>query len=89
MKPDYAVPPGIYLKEYLDDGSLNIHDFKCKLGFNDDELDRLLNGGMRIDEQIATSLEDLTETPKFGWLKLESFYRAELARFNKEKNDKP
>jgi HTH-type transcriptional regulator/antitoxin HigA len=84
MKPDYATPPGTYLKEYLDDGSLNIYDLKHKLGFNNDELHRLLSGETQIDERIATSLEDITETPKFGWLKLESFYRAELARLDKE-----
>lgn len=88
MKPDYAVAPGTYLKEYLDDGDISRYDLTRALGLDDDKLDDLLGGEIKIDAPMARSLEDLTGAPQSSWLRLEEFYRSELARLEKEAEEK-
>lgn len=88
MKPDYAVPPGTYLKEYLDDGDLNRYDLTRGLGLDDDKIDCLLSGEIEIDEPMAGALEELTGAPQSSWLRLEEFYRSELARIEQETEEK-
>lgn len=51
------VSPGCILKEELEARSLPISDFAHKIGLEEFELDKLLNGTLCLSPEIASSLE--------------------------------
>ena len=56
-RPFQPVSPGCILKEELEARSLPISDFAHKIGLEEFELDKLLNGALCLSPEIAPSLE--------------------------------
>lgn len=56
-RPFQPVSPGCILKEELETRSLPISDFAHKIGLEEFELDKLLNGTLCLSPEIASSLE--------------------------------
>lgn len=56
-RPFQPVSPGCILKEELEARSLPISDFAHKIGLEEFELDKLLNGTLCLSPEIASSLE--------------------------------
>lgn len=79
-KPDYAVPPGLFLQEFIDDGDFSKDHAAQTLNLSHTELNDLLTGRIRINEGLAEKLETLTGTSAKAWLTLEKVYHTELVR---------
>jgi plasmid maintenance system antidote protein VapI len=76
FNPDYAVPPGVTLRETMEFYGLTTADL-CDLGWLDKQtVVGLLAGWIRITPGIAESLEVATAIPARLWLNLERNYRA-------------
>lgn len=73
-RPFQPVSPGCILKEELEDRSLPISDFAHKIGLEEFELDKLLNGTLCLSPEIASSLERFLGIPASFCLSLQSAY---------------
>ena len=79
-RPFQPVSPGCILKEELEVRSLPISDFAHKIGLEEFELDKLLNGTLCLSPEIASSLERFWGIPASFWLSLQSAYEEDLDR---------
>ena len=77
-RPFQPVSPGCILKEELEARSLPMSDFAHKIGLEELELDKLLNGTLCLSPEIASSLERLLGIPVSFWLSLQSAYEEDL-----------
>ena len=77
-RPFQPVSPGCILKEELEARSLPISDFAHKIGLEEFELDKLLNGTLCLSPEIASSLERFLGIPASFWLSLQSAYEEDL-----------
>lgn len=62
-RPFQPVSPDCILKEELEARSLPISDFAHKIGLEEFELDKLLNGTLCLSPEIASSLERFLGIP--------------------------
>ena len=77
-RPFQPVSPGCILKEELEARSLPISDFAHKIGLEEFELDKLLNGALCLSPEIASSLERFWGIPASFWLSLQSAYEEDF-----------
>lgn len=77
-RPFQPVSPDCILKEELEARSLPISDFAHKIGLEEFELDKLLNGTLCLSTEIASSLERFLGIPASFWLSLQSAYEEDL-----------
>lgn len=77
---DYAVAPGEYLAEWIDEQAVSQPHVAELLGYSHTQLIGLLSGRVPVTEEIATRLERVTGLPTAAWLRYEAAYRADLAR---------
>ena len=77
-RPFQPVSPGCILKEELEARSLPISDFAHKIGLEEFDLDKLLNGTLCLSPEIASSLERFLGIPASFWLSLQSAYEEDL-----------
>ena len=77
-RPFQPVSPGCILKEELEARSLPISGFAHKIGLEEFELDKLLNGTLCLSPEIAFSLERFLGIPASFWLSLQSAYEEDL-----------
>lgn len=80
MVADYAVQPGLFLKEYLEEGDLSLAKLCEVLDTDIRGVNKLLDGDLELDRDTAETLAKVTETPAESWLALEAFYREEQRR---------
>jgi len=73
--PDYAVPPGETLFEWVEDNHRIHEDVAFFLGLSTDELVDLFAGRMVIDEKLAIKLDTLTAIREAWWTSRERWYR--------------
>lgn len=81
-RPFQPVSPGCILKEELEARSLPISDFAHKIGLEEFELDKLLNGTLCLSPEIASSLERILGIPASFWLSLQSAYEEDLDNYS-------
>jgi HTH-type transcriptional regulator/antitoxin HigA len=81
---NYAVAPGEYLKEWLEEHHQPIEDLPGLLICTPRQASKLLTGYTKITPTLATRLQDLTSIPANAWLRYETTYRADLKRLNPE-----
>lgn len=79
---DYAVAPGEYLEEWIDDHGLSLQQVAEQLGSSREQVDEIINGRAPITSDTAMRLERVSGIPAKAWLKYEALYRAELARIS-------
>lgn len=79
---NYAVAPGEYLKEWLEDHYLTTQDLPGLLACTPRQASKLLTGYTKITNDLATRLELLTSIPADAWLRYETKFRADLARIH-------
>lgn len=77
---NYAVAPGEYLKEWLEDQHLTPQLLPNLLVCTPRQASKLLTGYTRITPTLAARLELLTNIPADAWLRYEATYRADLER---------
>lgn len=81
---NYAVAPGEYLKEWLEEHHQALEALPSLLVCTPRQATKLLTGYTRITPTLATRLEDLTSIPTDAWLRYEAKFRADLARLRPE-----
>lgn len=82
-EPDYAVPPGETLREYMEEAEVDEAYVAAESGLTVDQVTAILCGEMVIDTESAERLEKVSGIPAGMWLRLEANYRAALVRRSK------
>jgi len=79
-EPDYAVPPGEHLQEFIDECGVSPHAISLVSGLSQDTIQGILNTTIQIDKLIAEGLAAATNRPTELWLNLEKNYQTDLER---------
>lgn len=77
---DYAVAPGEYLNEWLEETCTTQQEAANRLGFSRKHVNEIVNGRAAITPETALKLERLTGMLAESWLRFEARYRLDLAR---------
>lgn len=83
---NYAVAPGEYLEEWIDDHGLSQQRVAELLGSSRKQVNEIVNGHAPITSETAMRLERVTGIPAKTWSRYEALYRADLARIADEEN---
>lgn len=83
-KTDYAVAPGEYLEEWIDDQKLTQQRVADLLGSSRKQVNEIVNGRAPVTSDMAIRLERVVGIPARVWLRYEAMYRADLARMADE-----
>jgi HTH-type transcriptional regulator/antitoxin HigA len=79
FNPDWASPPGGTIEDVLEERNWSKEYLAKQLGLSVEDFDKLIEGEIEIDQDLAFKLEKyLGSTAKF-WLKREEHYREKLA----------
>lgn len=84
MGTNYAVVPGMYLQEWLDDEQMTQQALADRLGISRKTVNGILKGTQPISQDTAIKLERVTSIPRDSWIRLEAKYREDLARLEDE-----
>lgn len=77
---NYAVAPGEYLEEWIDDQGLSQQAVAELLGCSRKQVNEIVNGRAPVTSDTAMRLERVVGIPAASWLLYEATYRADLAR---------
>lgn len=77
---NYAVAPGEYLAEWIDEHGLSQQRVADLLGVSRKQVNEIVNGHAPITSDTAMRLERVVGIPADSWLRYEAAYRADLAR---------
>lgn len=84
-EPDYAVPPGEYIAEWLEDHKITQTEFAQRLGVSRKHINRVI-AGAALTADMAQRLEFVTGVAARRWLALEAMYRADVERLAMEES---
>ena len=70
-----VLPPGIFLKEIMEDRNLSQYQIMDKLNISNDEFNLLIIGDLPITAKIAGVLASLTNTTPQFWLNKDAAFR--------------
>ena len=85
MVRNYAVAPGEYLKEWMDEnGDITQEALSRRVGISRKTLNEILNGKATVSESTALRLEKVTGIRASVWLRHEAEFREEVARLKEE-----
>ena len=79
-EPDFAVPTGDYLSEWMDDNDVIAAELGRRLGASRKHVSELLSGKAPLSRSTAIALEEVTGIPARIWNQYEALYREDLAR---------
>jgi HTH-type transcriptional regulator/antitoxin HigA len=82
--PNYAVAPGEYLEEWIDDHGLSQAQAAAQLGCSRKQVNEIVNGRAPLTADTALRLERVVGIPAATWLRYEAAYRADRARLEDE-----
>lgn len=77
---NYAVAPGEYLEEWIEENNLSQQRVAERLGCSRKQVNEIVNGRAPITEDTAMRLERVVGIPADAWLRYEAAYRADRAR---------
>ncbi len=83
---NYAVAPGEYLEEWIDDQDFSQQRVADMLGCSRKQVNEIIHGRAPITADTARRLERVVGIPADAWLRYEAAYRADLARLTDEEN---
>ena len=83
---NYAVAPGEYLEEWIEDQCLSQQRVAELLGSSRKQVNEIVNGRAPITSDTAMRLERVVGIPAKSWLRYEAAYRADLARIADQEN---
>jgi HTH-type transcriptional regulator/antitoxin HigA len=83
---NYAVAPGEYLEEWIDDQGLSQQRVADLLGCSRKQVNEIVNGRAPITGDTAVRLERVVGITADSWLRFEAAYRAGLARIADHEN---
>ena len=74
-KPDYAVPPGWVLEEYLETRGISQAEFARRCGCSSKLISEIVAGAAPINPETALQFEKVLGLAASIWLGIESDYR--------------
>ncbi|SLB51714.1 HigA family addiction module antidote protein [Mycobacteroides abscessus subsp. bolletii] len=83
---NYAVAPGEYLEEWIDEQGLSQQRVADLLGCSRKQVNEIVNGHAPITNDTAIRLQRVVGIPADSWLRYEAAYRADLARIADEED---
>ena len=88
MATNYAVAPGEYLKEWIEDSGSEMTQLELanRIGVSRKLVNGILCGRDPITEETAIKLARVTGIPGDAWLRYEAKYRSDLARIRDEES---
>ncbi|CND64737.1 plasmid maintenance system antidote protein [Mycobacterium tuberculosis] len=78
--PDYAVPPGETIREFLDDLGMSQRQLSSRLGLTPKHVNQLIQGLVPLSPDVAARLELVTGMPARLWNRLEADYQTTRTR---------
>ena len=78
-----AIPPGYTIKEQLKDRNINLNDFIAKMNMPKEDVELLIEGKIKLTNNLASKLELVLGLPKQFWINLENNYRNKLDAMKK------
>jgi HTH-type transcriptional regulator / antitoxin HigA len=81
--PDYTIPPGEHIQEWLDTNRRTQAWLAEKMGRPIEQVNRLIKGRIGLTVRWGLDLEKVTKQPADFWLALEMHHRLFLARRKK------
>lgn len=81
----YAVAPGAYLKEWLDDEGITQTEAATRLDVSRKTVNGIVKGSQPISQETAIKLGRVTNIPADAWARYEAKYRADLAAVEDER----
>lgn len=75
FEPDYAVPPGVTLKEILETKGMSQSELAARMNMTDKTVSQIINGVAPISFDTAYKLELVLGVPASFWNRLELGYR--------------
>lgn len=85
-RTNYAVAPGAYLQEWIDEQELSVQQAAAFLGCSSKQLGEIISGQTPITDKIAHRLAQRVGIPAESWLRYENTYRADIARIARQGN---
>lgn len=79
-----ATPPGVTIKEQLDDRGMSQKEFASRMGMSEKHISHLINGEVQLTSDVAYRLEMVLGLPASFWNNLEAIYREKLAKAEAE-----
>ncbi len=79
-----ATPPGVTIKEQLDDRGMSQKEFASRMGMSEKHISHLINGEVQLTPDVAYRLEMVLGLPANFWSNLEAIYREKLAKAEAE-----
>ena len=79
-RPDYVVPTGDFIKEWMEDEGINAAELARRLDVSRKHVSELLRGKTPLSHDMALRLENTTGVPARIWNLHETGYQAALAR---------
>lgn len=79
-----ATPPGVTIKEQLDDRGMSQKEFASRMGLSEKHISRLINGEVHLTPDVAERLEMVLDIPARFWNKLEAIYQEKLVKAKRE-----
>ena len=70
--------PGYTIKEQLEDRNINLNDFIVKMNMSKEDVELLIEGKIKLTNDLASKLELILGLPKQFWINLENNYRNKL-----------
>jgi HTH-type transcriptional regulator/antitoxin HigA len=83
---NYAVAPGEYLEEWIEDQGLSQQRVAELMGCSRKQVNEIVNGRAPVTSDTALRLERVVGIPADSWLRYEATYRADLARIKDEED---
>ncbi|MGM7422252.1 ImmA/IrrE family metallo-endopeptidase [Cellulosimicrobium sp. CpK407] len=79
-QPNYAVPTGEFIQEWLEENGINAAELSRRLGVSRKHVSELLRGKVTLSHELAIGLENVTGVPARRWNQLEALYQEDRAR---------
>lgn len=79
-----ATPPGVTIKEQLDDYGMTQKEFARRMGLSEKHVSQLINGTVRLTPDVAERLELVLGIPARFWNTLEAIYQEKLIKAKRE-----
>ncbi len=78
--PDYAVPPGETIREFLEELGIAQAELARRMGRPESTISQIINARKRIEPETALQLECALGMTAGFWARLEANYHVNLAR---------
>lgn len=87
FNPNWVSAPGNTISEILSVKNISLEDFSKSMNLSEPNSKKLLSGKLKITKKIAENLSSVIGAPAYFWIKREEFYRKDLKRLKKMKQN--